>query len=248
MIKNAARPIKIRARAQKRIRSRVLVAGESRRSVAIAERISRNTLRKMLSHEVPPKLRRRTQTAALARSGRSSASPDRSRVLNVKQRWSEWLYALERGKPTGETVAASAVDLQRMLCPPPNHRKKILTVLARLRGFSMNATAMHLGVSRNTIRKYNADFDAGGIDALLGRKKRPRKADNCEFKKALFSLLHEPPALSGYNRTTWRMDDLRKTLAKAGHAACTEASSASSVRGLTSCAGFGSYGRLLTWS
>jgi transposase len=109
-----------------------------------------------------------------------------------------------------------------MLCPPPNHRKKILAVLARQHGFSLNATAEHLGISRNSARKYNADFDAGGVDALLERKKRPRKADSSEFKRALFGLLHEPPHLSGYNRTTWRIADLRETLAKKGHAASAQ--------------------------
>lgn len=63
-------------------------------------------------------------------------------------------------------------------------------------------------------------FDTGGLEALLGRKHRKRKANDDSFKKALFGLLHEPPTLSGFNRTTWRMADLRKTLRERGHVAC----------------------------
>lgn len=59
-------------------------------------------------------------------------------------------------------------------------------------------------------------FDAEGLDALLGRKQRLRKADDESLKKALFGLLHEPPSLSGFNRTTWKLVDLKSTLAARG--------------------------------
>lgn len=35
----------------------------------------------------------------------------------------------------------------------------------------------------------------------------------------MFALLHEPPSLSGYNRTTWRLQDLKAALAARGHSA-----------------------------
>jgi len=42
----------------KRIRDRVLIRGESLRSVALAEGMSRNTLRRMVRFELPPGFRR----------------------------------------------------------------------------------------------------------------------------------------------------------------------------------------------
>ena len=75
-------------------------------------------------------------------------------------------------------------------------------------------------MSRMTIRRYCADFQSGGTELLFGRKPRERKADEPGFKNAVFALLHEPPALSGFNRTTWRMKDLAKTLSERGHSAC----------------------------
>jgi hypothetical protein len=71
-------------------------------------------------------------------------------------------------------------------------------------------------LSRTTVRRYLSIFNAGGIEALLDRKPRLRKADDDAFRNALFSLLHEPPSASGFNRTTWRMVDLRKILADRG--------------------------------
>ena len=84
-------------------------------------------------------------------------------------------------------------------------------------GFSIRATAERLGLSRNTVRKYLAAFDAGGVENLLARKVRPLKADDEAFSTALFALLHEPPSLSGYNRTTWRLKDLKAALTAKGH-------------------------------
>ena len=46
------------------------------------------------------------------------------------------------------------------------------------------------------------------------------KSDDPKLKAAVFSLLHEPPSLSGYNRTTWRMDDLHETLKTRGFPVC----------------------------
>ena len=76
-------------------------------------------------------------------------------------------------------------------------------------------------------------FRAGAEDLLFDRKHKTRKADDESFKQALFSLLHEPPTLSGHNRTTWRMEDLQNTLRGRGHPA-----SASVIREAIVKAGF----------
>jgi transposase len=128
----------------------------------------------------------------------------------------EWLYNLERGTLQDDPLVRSLSGRSA------NARKRVLAVMARARGFSVSATAGHLDLSRNTVRHYLAEYQVGGTDALLGRKKRPRKADATAFRAALFGLLHEPPSLSGYNRTTWRMDDLRETLGARGFPACDE--------------------------
>lgn len=95
-------------------------------------------------------------------------------------------------------------------------RKRLLAVIALRRGFTIRAIAQHLGMSRTTIRNCSTLFDSGGLDGLLGRKERLRKADDESLKKALFGLLHEPPSLSGFNRTTWKLADLQRTLAARG--------------------------------
>lgn len=206
----------------RRIRKRVLVFGESIRAVAKKEGMSRNTLRKILAHESPP-----------GRSGRGTAdvkrkrwptliAPKKPRATVVRQRWMEWLYELERGTYAGTANTSAAALTSKLSDCRESTRKRILAILARGRGFSISATAEHLALDRRTVRKCLTAFDSGGIDALLGRKQRPRRADDEAFRKALFGLLHEPPSLSGHNRTTWRMQDLQKTLATRGFRASSQ--------------------------
>ena len=42
---------------------------------------------------------------------------------------------------------------------------------------------------------------------LFARQTKSRKFDDDAFKKAVFSLLHEPPSNYGINRTSWKMPD-----------------------------------------
>jgi transposase len=206
----------------RRIRKRVLVWGESRRGVAKSEGISVHTLRKMLAYELPPGYRRCSRQARSKKPIQKLMKAAHPRALAVKRRWMEWLYELERGTSTNTTPSSEA-ELALFLAPRPNNmRKKALTILARAQGFSANATAEHLGISKKTVRKYLISFDVEGIEVLLARKNRPHKADDDLFKKTLFGLLHEPPSLSGFNRTSWRMEDLQKTLAGKGFTACKD--------------------------
>lgn len=171
--------------------------------------MSRNTLRKILLHETPPGYGGRGSVTVGServptKTGPSSADLERAR-------WKEWLYELERGDVLDDQLSRALDGLG------VKARKLVIAAMAKERGFPKNAIAEHLGLSRTTVRNRLAAYDFAGIDGLLGRKRRPLKVDDESLTKALFALLHEPPALSGYNRTTWRMVDLRETLAKRGH-------------------------------
>jgi len=74
------------------------------------------------------------------------------------------------------------------------------------------------GVSRNSIRRYLAAYRDGGCAQLLGRKPMAKMADDPQLKEALFLLLHEPPSLSGVNRATWKLEEVRRVLTGRGFA------------------------------
>jgi transposase len=139
-----------------------------------------------------------------------------------KERWKRWLYSIEQLHKLPPDVEASAglKKIYEVLVPSPNSpRTRALVILAKIEGFSISHIARHLAISSNTVRGYIADFHAGGENELFKGKSRPLKSQDPELKKRVFALLHEPPSLHGFNRTTWRMDDLQIALNKSGHLA-----------------------------
>ena len=199
-----------------RIRRRILENGESIHHVSKMTLISRPTIRKMLKHEKPvPHIRRMGQVTH--ESKKRDTPPALCRQEQVKHEWMEWLYRLERNP--SEIVGSSLTppDLLDQLSPSPHSpRKRALAILARRNGFSFRAIAEHLGICRNTSKGYVADFEAAGAMRLHQPIQRKRKSDDEGLKRAVFALLHEPPSLSGYNRTTWRMEDLQQALKAKG--------------------------------
>ncbi len=193
----------------KRIRERILISGESIRSVARDERMSRNTVKKILAHDSPPGYGGRSAKPK-ERSRRSTAAQAPRHRDRGKLQWMEWLYRIEREPSGTETLGFSLHGRSA------TERRRLLCVMARESGFTSHAISKNMGMSRNSIRRSVAAFHEDGIEKLLSRKPRQHLADDEALKNVLFALLHEPPSLSGYNRTTWRMRDLREAMATKG--------------------------------
>lgn len=223
----------------KRVRTRVLVSGESIRSVAFSEGIARNTVRKMLGYERPPGYRRAayerdrsvtTPSSDSTRSsgprrldtlpGRPSDVPNSRFADRSRLRWMNLLYDVERHSlppAAGFDPLAHATLVRAMTKAAPACRRKALCVLGNAAGFSSRDIARHLALSRTSVSKYVALFRAGGIDALFARKHRACMTGDDVLRNALFALLHEPPSASSINRTSWKLDDLRSVLETRGH-------------------------------
>lgn len=199
-----------------RIRRRVLLNGESRRTVSKSERMSRRTVQKILLIEAPPGYRSEIrQRDVIPCEGTPLGKPGKG--VKGDSRWRSWLAALERGCVSSGFTADVDQELKALLLPESiTQRKKALVVLARDQGFSIRRISVLSGISRNTIRLYLSAFHESGVAGLLERKQRAKKSEGPEVREALFQLLHEPPSLSGVNRTIWRLTDLRTALAKKG--------------------------------
>jgi transposase len=206
----------------RRIRRRILENGESIQHVSKTTLISRNTIRKMLKHEKPqPYIREGKEHQIEPIPDVVSRKPSRNE--RVKQEWMQWLYRLERSPSEICGVMLTPPDMLEQLAPSPHSpRKRALAILASRTGFSISAISEHLGINRHTVKGYLADFQAVNGEKLHEPTRRKLKSDDPNLKSAVFSLLHEPPTLSGYNRTTWRMQDLQQTLKSNGLPACTD--------------------------
>jgi transposase len=96
-------------------------------------------------------------------------------------------------------------------------RKRALSVAAHLKGIASRPISQFLMVNRESIRQYIKRFRDGGLEKLFdSNRKEVKKADDLIYKEAVFKNLHSPPRLHGFNRTTWRMQDLQSALAAQG--------------------------------
>lgn len=151
--------------------------------------------------------------------------------------WGRWLAGIERSTKDSTTQPADSprrLLMEGLRTASRTLRKRVLCVLAYEDGFSIRLISQMTDVSRNSIRRYRDDFLEGGCSQLLlAYKARARKADDQAVKDAVFTLLHEPPSLSGINRTTWKMADVRAVLATRGFVLGADA-----IRAVIRAAGF----------
>ena len=89
-------------------------------------------------------------------------------------------------------------------------------------GKTPRAVATDFRVSERTVRKWLRRFQADGLAGLTDRSCRPHHIarrdlqPGKELHDAVFSLLHTPPSEHGFNRTTWKLSELRNTLRAQG--------------------------------
>jgi len=95
-------------------------------------------------------------------------------------------------------------------------------ILAHQQLFSIETISGCLGISAYSTREYIRKFRLGGVASLFEKRRGHQKQDDEALKAAVFFVLHEPPSLSNINRTTWKMDDLRRVLADRGFATCKD--------------------------
>jgi transposase len=84
------------------------------------------------------------------------------------------------------------------------------------------AVATAFRVTERTVRKWVTRFRAAGPGGLVDRSCRPNRIARRyvqpakDLHDAVFSVLHTPPSQHGFNRTTWKLADLRNVLRAQG--------------------------------
>jgi transposase len=106
-----------------------------------------------------------------------------------------------------------ALLLREIKSGPLRNRNKAVALLARKKGFSVEIVSRFLFVSKETVFKWLQTFKEGGAEELFAtRSSGVKKADQKEYKDAVFSILHAPPSSYGINRTSWRIEDITRIL------------------------------------
>jgi transposase len=116
-----------------------------------------------------------------------------------------------------------ALLLRQIKAGPLRNRNKAVAVLARKKGYSAEIVSRFLWVNQDTVVKWLKTFKRRRRRAVTRHEiKRCKKAEQKEYKDAVFSILHAPPSSYGINRTAWRIKDITRVLRQSGLQLCTE--------------------------
>ncbi len=152
---------------------------------------------------------------------------NKARVITAPQQMKDWMHLVSQGAKTssqikqdvGDTLTGDEVAtlLGCVVTKPLKLRNRALALLAHGKGITPGHIASFLCITRPTARQYISDFKEGGIRCVLDlSRKEIKKAADPNYAVPVFKTLHAPPSTFGFNRTTWRMDDLYAVLLKQG--------------------------------
>jgi transposase len=100
--------------------------------------------------------------------------------------------------------------------PSRPRRFRSRAVLFHQCGVPKSLIAEFLGVYIRTVKRLILRYRRNGVAALFASRADPRKFDVARYKEMVFTVLHTPPRDYGFNRTTWRLRDIRTTMTRLG--------------------------------
>ncbi|MFP5236652.1 MAG: IS630 family transposase [Acidobacteriota bacterium] len=134
----------------------------------------------------------------------------------------DWMQSIMQGTMTleflaGELKGLAPDELKSLFLAATKGerpvRNKALAVLAYARGINSSPICSFLQISSGSLFRYWRVFRKGGTELLFLRKPRSdKKACIPAVQNAVFAVLHCPPSAYGFNRTSWRLEDLRTAL------------------------------------
>ena len=101
------------------------------------------------------------------------------------------------------------------------YRKRALTILSYYKGIPVGSISYHFLIPKTTILGQLRLLEERGLNNILKiRRNKNKKYEDTEYIKELFNILHAPPANYGFNRTSWRQDDIKKVMDEKGLKIC----------------------------
>lgn len=102
-----------------------------------------------------------------------------------------------------------------ILNEPLKIRNRAIAILALFRGLPKKDISKYLCIHRSTLDEYIKRYKAGGVNRLLFHKTvGSKKYQIPKYSREIFATLHSPPSTYGFNRTTWKLDDIQKVMSK----------------------------------
>jgi len=94
------------------------------------------------------------------------------------------------------------------------YRNRAMGILSIYKGIYQDIISEYLMIPRTTlVRNYNT-YQAKGVEPIISDKgKRLLLHENPKVIDKIFCILHSPPSTYGFNRTSWKQEDIRNVMA-----------------------------------
>jgi transposase/DNA-binding CsgD family transcriptional regulator len=145
---------------------------------------------------------------------------------------SEWMLRILQGKTSAHALAADLglsdhEHVEILLGSIRNGslrvRNRALAILAHMKKIPACTITRFLMIDKGVIPRYLRAYELEGDESLTAnRRSGEKKHEQRCYKDAVFTLLHSPPHDHGVNRTSWRMEDLKRLLREQGILICKE--------------------------
>lgn len=124
----------------------------------------------------------------------------------------------EVSRAVGDTISREDIgSLLTCICNQPlKYRNRAVAILSYHRHIRVGRVARFLGVSHSSVDGWIRRFAKHGCYLLLPFAGKYYKAEDKDYRDAVFEILHAPPSAHGINRTTWRQRDIQSIMAKQG--------------------------------
>jgi hypothetical protein len=137
----------------------------------------------------------------------------------------QWMLGVLRGKESLDSIRKTVTDakgfdklVKNLRNGNLKYRNKSLTIIAKLHYISTGSISKFLHITPKTALGYWDTYRVFGCHRLFkGFRSKVVKSDNEILINISFSILHMPPSAFNINRTTWKMEDLKRILGEKGH-------------------------------
>ena len=99
---------------------------------------------------------------------------------------------------------------------PMKARNKAVIILGHAKGISIPFISEHLFVPTRTAHDVIGRYKRCGVQQSIFNKKKGYKHEDKDYIDKVFSILHAPPSSYGFNRTSWRQEDILKVMKDEG--------------------------------
>jgi transposase len=95
--------------------------------------------------------------------------------------------------------------------------KETIIALVQSTNIPKKSILGRIGVARSTYYRWLARLnETGTLDSKMSKPEYCCLVDRETIKKQVFSVLHAPPSDYGFNRTTWKLNELQEAIAQSG--------------------------------